>query len=449
VGPARSGGKARWLLAAGLVVVLAVVLAGGSAFVALIILPRLGQTPREDEPTAQAPPSDQKDQKELVPMPLAKPEVAPNQKTPQPSAKPAVAPDQKTPQPSAKPIPPAPDLSVFDRLRREDIPQDRLKAAGKGDPAKAPKEIVAIYGDSGSKSPLKGFALHPNGKTLALGQHDPDRVKILTLATGKERVLPQPMGSPICYSHDGKILATHPSHGQPACLWDAATGTKLQVLADGAFFSVVFSLDDRQVLFGPAFKPLQRQWVTGRAELGAAPPPALEKADYPLGGLGISPDGNLLVIGRATDYESTFVQLWDLPSGKLLGRTNEKQRPLIAAVFSPDSKLLAQVHLYQIEVPVFSTATCKRRGAFKCTGVCDLTFHPTGNLAATGHHGGEIYLWDVATFANTRILHVRPPTSGSEHGGIRRVQFTPDGRHLLTLNGDGTVYVLRLAPPPM
>jgi hypothetical protein len=29
-------------------------------------------------------------------------------------------------------------------------------------------------------------------------------------------------------------------------------------------------------------------------------------------------------------------------------------------------------------------------------------------------------------------------------GLVRQVHYTPDGRHLVTLNGNGTIYVLRL-----
>jgi WD40 repeat protein len=32
--------------------------------------------------------------------------------------------------------------------------------------------------------------------------------------------------------------------------------------------------------------------------------------------------------------------------------------------------------------------------------------------------------------------------------GVLKVEFAPDGRHLVTLNKNGTMYVIRLAPPP-
>jgi hypothetical protein len=39
------------------------------------------------------------------------------------------------------------------------------------------------------------------------------------------------------------------------------------------------------------------------------------------------------------------------------------------------------------------------------------------------------------------------PPSSCNWGNLQ-VSFTPDGRHLLTVNGNGNVYVFRLAPSP-
>jgi hypothetical protein len=40
-------------------------------------------------------------------------------------------------------------------------------------------------------------------------------------------------------------------------------------------------------------------------------------------------------------------------------------------------------------------------------------------------------------------LRVGPPG-----GDVLQMLFSPDGRHAVTVNGNGTVYVLRLPPPP-
>lgn len=50
-------------------------------------------------------------------------------------------------------------------------------------------------------------------------------------------------------------------------------------------------------------------------------------------------------------------------------------------------------------------------------------------------------LWDAAT---RRKLH-----AWTFPGDVRRVEYTPDGRHLITGNGKGTIYVLRLAQAPV
>src|SRR5262249_28977193 len=76
--------------------------------------------------------------------------------------------------------------------------------------------------------------------------------------------------------------------------------------------------------------------------------------------------------------------------------------------------------------------------------VC-LAFHPNGRvLATTGRKEGLIRLWDVDTGRPLRtILH------GPRSALIADLAFSPDSTRLYSLNGNGTVSVLRLdAPAP-
>jgi hypothetical protein len=52
-----------------------------------------------------------------------------------------------------------------------------------------------------------------------------------------------------------------------------------------------------------------------------------------------------------------------------------------------------------------------------------------------------VHFWDVATRKEKEVLRVGP---AGWVGGF----YSHDGRHLITHNPNGTVYVLRLTPPP-
>src|SRR5262249_16681443 len=73
-----------------------------------------------------------------------------------------------------------------------------------------------------------------------------------------------------------------------------------------------------------------------------------------------------------------------------------------------------------------------------------IAFHPGGTMLAAAGNDGLVWLWKDLSRERPpdepdRILRVGPP-----QGSIRRVVFGLDGRHLLTVNGNGTVFVLRL-----
>jgi WD40 repeat protein len=68
-----------------------------------------------------------------------------------------------------------------------------------------------------------------------------------------------------------------------------------------------------------------------------------------------------------------------------------------------------------------------------------VAFSPDGTCLLGTSEGGDMVLWDVASGLERWRWQFPWP--------VFRARFTADGRHILTLNGDGTVYVLRLQAP--
>jgi WD40 repeat protein len=136
--------------------------------------------------------------------------------------------------------------------------------------------------------------------------------------------------------------------------------------------------------------------------------------------------------------------VWDLKdnTGKTLARQRGVCRQL---VFSSDGKLLAGAA--DREVLVWSVDRGKL-AAELTTGDGSpgaIAFHPAGTMLAAAGTDGLVWLWKDLPGGNSRDVPDRILRVGPPHGSIRRVVFGQDGRHLLTINGNGTVYVLRLS----
>jgi WD40 repeat protein len=107
---------------------------------------------------------------------------------------------------------------------------------------------------------VNSLAWSPDGKTLAHTGIDGTRVRLIDLATGKERALLQTPTQALAFSPDGAILAAVGSGGKGNAqglieLWDAATGKK-----------IVAEVGHEQVVNCVAFSPDGKALVTGSSD---------------------------------------------------------------------------------------------------------------------------------------------------------------------------------------
>lgn len=199
-------------------------------------------------------------------------------------------------------------------------------------------------------------------------------------------------------SPDGKFVATgnRPTTGDrkrhTVAVWETRTWKELPPFSwpELDAYCVSFS-PDSQLLAAAFYDGTVSLWDVSRGEKRLTFPAHRS----PARSVAFSADGRYLV----TAGNDSFVRLWDLATRRCV-RTLECGSPVLCAKFSPDARVLA--------------------------GSPD---------------NGTVRLWDSETGSPLKggTLFIGPPG-----GVINRFDFSPDGRHLVTANQNGTLYVLRL-----
>ena len=142
-----------------------------------------------------------------------------------------------------------------------------------------------------------------------------------------------------------------------------------------------------------------------------------------------SPDGRRLV---STSWDRT-VRIWDV-------KTQKSQHVLpidalgMVARFSPDGSLVAASMRGGDGVAVWRTSDWSRQPAPPRPGpsnIYGLAFHPDGQRLALGPIDGIARVWSLRTGETVALV--------GHHDAVNRVDFSPDGRLVLTTSDDDTV----------
>jgi WD40 repeat protein len=322
-----------------------------------------------------------------------------------------------------------------ERNRRVSFSRDGLRLAAAGTDGSVRVWDVAtgrpLRTPAGHYGTITQLAFSPDQRSLASGSLD-RTIRLWDTTTGREqRVLMCPgyVGG-LVWSPDGQWLSGISTGAIRR--WNAQKGELPRILRglDALPRGLALRPDGRQFAVGENGPVKVLDAADGR-EVHSLP----LQPDGPTDALAYSPDGKRL----AAANHSGAVQIWDADSGKALGPVAALGGGCYSIAFSPDGRSLA-VPTYGYGLRVLDTATGKEIITLDVgLHVITVAYHPDGRLLALGGDGGELTLCDPANGTVRRRWQLP--------GGARSLLFSADGRYLLTGNGNGTIYVLRLPPP--
>jgi RNA polymerase sigma factor (sigma-70 family) len=291
------------------------------------------------------------------------------------------------------------------------------------------------------KTPIfwKYLTFSSDGKVLAASD-GAGNVRLWEPASGREvRSLEGPVGSAgvLAVSPDSKILATAGGKDTVVRLWDTTTGKEIRSLhGQRGTTALDFSPDGKTLACGETReegKTLIRSAVhlwdvaTGR-EVGRC-------AGHIFGvdRLAFSPDGKKLISGGG----GTSLRVWDVPTGKDALPMAENESWVNCVAFSPDGRLLACAGM-DSTIRLWDPASGNAARLFEeghHQRVWQIHFRPDGKSLVSSGHDGSMRLWDVATGRETRQLVPpgQPPRTTHD--------LSPDGRTLVEWSTDGTIRI--------
>ncbi len=337
--------------------------------------------------------------------------------------------------------------SFADAFKRSNIRAEVLAKMGSGRDD-APKELVAVLGKPEGKHLVISLSLSKDGRYLATGGQDESKAQIFDLKTGKLiKIFPGFAKTlrAVAISPDGKLLATAiMDKSQQLSLWDTETSTLRKALVGhtGQVWGLDFSPDGK-LLASASFDRTARFWdVASGAQVMA---PILHSTN--VNRVAFSPDGKLLASASGTLNIKGEVIISETATGRVMDKLTGQASEIRGLAWHPDGKTLASASLdgtiFLWDLQTMKSTRVLRSAAKKVQAVA---WHPSGQfLASNDHTVSTLFLWDMrAPKAEPRTIRLFPASTKDDEW-THDVIFTPEGRHLIAANPDGTVSVLRLA----
>ncbi|HEV3303237.1 MAG TPA: M56 family metallopeptidase [Planctomycetaceae bacterium] len=229
-------------------------------------------------------------------------------------------------------------------------------------------------------------------------------------------------------------------------LWDLATGKRMHTLSDrfGEVSALAFSADGR--LFATASSDGKiRVWnVTTGKLIAEAPSRARKVLDLAFGGNGATLVSLNDALSPLSEPEAV-IQMWHVRGADLSAGDRWETRGSetgTVGVISPDGNTLAvQRRGDGVEVWAFRESAFRQKITIGGTDPRSFAsaVSSDGTMIAMNTRGdalSAVSVWDAAS--GKMISESLMP------GDVRKLTFSPDKRHIATVNQNGTIYVLRI-----
>ncbi|MBS0261075.1 MAG: protein kinase [Planctomycetes bacterium] len=332
-----------------------------------------------------------------------------------------------------------------------------------------------------ASAPITALAFSPDSADIVSGAED-GVVQVFSTATHNERLpLPPPIAA-ADLSPDGRYLAFR--QGEHLQIAEIQSDWPDQILSSAPFElkSLRFS-PDSDLLAGLGgtgfFRSNLRLWaMASRQEvpLPEFPPGTVQKLDF-------SGNGQWL----ATIGDARSVRIWNLPRQTMQIELEDFGSRPTALAWNPDGQRVTvaladgSVQLrnvsgsggkaFKTESRIFRDLAFQPQGDFLAGSADDriviwetrtrdiaailsmagtrptsLSWNFDGTALAVGGQDGAVRIWDLPPAVPWQTAPQRTIQIGPGRGLIKRVVWSPESRHLLIVNGNGTLSVIRLLP---
>ena len=292
--------------------------------------------------------------------------------------------------------------------------------------------VPAMPNKEGRQFEPASLAFTPDGQALVIGGWD-KTLRVMALATGKERRRFAAYGTSLAIAPDGKSVAVVAGPG-PIRICDLASGRDLVPTGGhGDMLSAVaLSPDDRTAVTASRDGTI-RLWDarTGRElrQLASGQPHLRRRLLY-------SPDGQTLFVAGGDQT----IGVWNPATGQELRPLKRHPSAWDLVALSPDGKTLASEAPGNTLVLV-EAATGKELRTLKgpTSTIAGVAFSGDGRKLLAWSFDDHLHWWDAATGQHQRRRCALDFTDG-----VRAVAFTPDGR-LVALGGSARIAVVAVA----